>query len=810
MGPEHDPSLTRRAWLQALSLGVLTPRLVEAASAGGTRLLALADVRLTTGPFAASQVLNRRYLEAHDVDRLLAGFRSEAGLAPRAPKYPNWESMGLDGHTAGHYLTALAQQAAAGSSALRQRLDYMVAELDACQRAHGDGYVGAVPNSRAFWKEIAAGHIDASGFSLKNAWVPFYNVHKTFAGLRDAWLIAGNSQARDVLVRLADWCGRLVAGLGDAQVQTILQTEHGGMNEVLADVHAITREPRYLELARRFSHRALLDPLLARSDSLDGLHANTQIPKVVGFARIGELGGDASWVQAAAFFWETVTRRRSVAFGGNSVREHFNPASDFSSMLESREGPETCNTYNMLRLTALLYRLAPAPHLADYYERALFNHILSSQHPGHGGLVYFTPVRPRHYRVYSQPGQCFWCCVGSGMESHGKHALFIYAHDERSISVNLFIASELRWRERGLVLLQETAFPDVESTRLSLRLERPSELALLVRQPEWLAGPMKMRLNGRDWPLSSTSAAYVRIERTWNDGDRLDISLPMRTRVEPLPDGSDHVALLHGPIVLAAKTGSEDLAGLIADAGRGSHIAPGPYLPADRAPMLVGERERLAARVRPVAGQPLTFEIDGAIEPAAFRGLRLRPLFRTHDARYMLYWRTASREAYPAVLAQIEARERQRQVLEARTLDRVTPGEQQPEIEHAFQGEDTGVGLHLGRHYRDTGRFISYRLQVPARAATHPARRLELELQLTFFGADRSDGVRLFIGARELATIPLAGQRPDDFVDVTVPVPPELAARADEGLDVKLVATNGRTARLFDLRLLNASPEREP
>jgi hypothetical protein len=455
----------------------------------------------------------------------------------------------------------------------------------------------------------------------------------------------------------------------------------------------------------------------------------------------------------------------------------------------------------MLRLTALLYRLRPEPRFVDYYERALFNHILSSQHPAHGGLVYFTPIRPRHYRVYSQPGQCFWCCVGTGMESHGKHAAFIYACGARSLSVNLFIASELDWREAGVKLRQETAFPDVGSTRLSLQLERPREFALRLRCPEWLAGPMKILLNGRHWPSSAQPGSFVSLARTWNDGDRVDITLPMRPRLEALPDGSDHVAILHGPIVLAAATGSDDLAGLIADDGRGSHIAPGPYLPLDRAPMLVGERGRLAEHVRPVAGQPLAFRLDGAIEPAASRALTLRPLFRTHDARYMLYWRTASREAYPRVLAQLEARERHDRELEARTLDRVVPGEQQPEVEHAFQGDDTRTGLHLGRHYREAGRFLGYRLQTPPSIAPGA---VPLELQLTFSGGDRSDGVRLLADERELASISLDGRRPDDFVDLVFPLPADLAARAREGLRVKLVAASGRTPRLFDVRLLRA------
>jgi DUF1680 family protein len=801
MNTGWKPSLTRRNLIQSLTLGMVAMSAISPFSArgadGGTRLFPLQAIRLREGPFARSQATNRRYLEAHVVDRLLSGFRSEAGLEPRAPKYPNWESMGLDGHSAGHYLSALAQEAASGDDALRRRLEYMVSELEACQRANGDGYVGAVPHSRAFWKEIAAGHFDASGFSLKDAWVPFYNLHKTFAGLRDAWVIAGNTQARAVLIRFADWCGRLVAKLGDEQMQTMLNTEHGGMNEVLADVYAITGERGHLDLARRFSHRAILDPLLRREDRLDGLHANTQIPKVIGFARIGQLDGDRTWVDAAAFFWKTVTRRRSVAFGGNSVREHFNAAHDFSSMVLSREGPETCNTYNMLRLTALLYRIDPQPHYADYYERALFNHILSSQHPQHGGLVYFTPIRPRQYRVYSQPGQCFWCCVGSGMENHGKHGLFVYAHDERSLTVNLFIASEVRWRERAVVLRQETAFPDVESTRLSLKLEKPEQFALRLRHPEWLDGTLKVTLNEREWPLHSKPSSYASIERTWQDGDRLQIELPMRTRVEPLPDGSDYVALLHGPIVLAAKTGSEDLTGLIADAGRGSHIASGPYLPLERAPMLVGDRGSLGSQLEPVKGKPMAFKASALIQPAAFRDIELEPLFRTHDARVMVYWRTTTPAAYPAVLEQIAALEGKRLALEARTVDQVAPGEQQPEVEHAFKGEDTRTGMHLGRRWRDTGRFMTYRLKPPA--TDQP-----LEIALTFSGADKNRGFKLLVNEREIATIQLAGGHPDEFLDLTFPIPRDVMSASIHAINVRLVADGQRTSGLFGLRLLKA------
>lgn len=804
MSIDRANGFSRRTFVKSLALTAAAPHLAwagfgGAAGTGAARMFALADIKLGEGVFAHSHAVNRRYLAALTVDRLVAPYRIEATLTPRAPKYPNWESMGLEGHTAGHYLSALAQEAAQGDAEMRQRLDYMVNELAACQQANGDGYVGAVPNGRALWSKVSAGMGDASSFSLSDAWVPFYNLHKMFAGLRDAWWYAGNHQARGILIGFADWADRLVAGLDEQQMQALLATEHGGMNEVLADVYAITGDRRYLALARRFSHRALLEPLLRRQDALDGLHANTQIPKVIGFARIGELDNDPAWIDAAAFFWETVTQRRSIAFGGNSVHEHFNPTGDFSSMVRSPEGPETCNSYNMLRLSMQLYRLDPQPRYADFYERTLFNHILSSQHPLHGGLVYFTPIRPRHYRVYSQAQECFWCCVGTGIENHSRHGAFAYAHDARSLTVNLYMASQLQWRERGLVLRQDTRFPDEESSRLTLQLRKPQRFNLRLRHPHWLDGPLTVRVNGRPWPLRSTPSSYAGIERSWIDGDTVEIDLPLRTRAEELPDGSDYVALMHGPIVLAARTSNDGLEGLIADDGRGSHIAPGAQLPLDHAPMLVGDRAALAAQVRPLPGRPLTFQAAGLIRPAAFNGLQLEPLFRVHDARYIVYWPTATAAAYPAVVRRIEADERERHALEDRTLDRVAPGEQQPEVEHRYKGQNSDTGVRMGRHWRDTGKWISYRLKAPD--STDPT--TAVELVLTFYGGDRNPGFDLLADRRRLATLTLEGDAKDTFVERRIALPQDLAkAAVRQGITIKLVAAAGRrTGSLFDLRL---------
>ncbi len=763
----------------------------------------LSQVRVLDGPFKHAQDLNVEYIRALEPDRLLAPFLTEAGLAPKAAKYPNWESTGLEGHTTGHYLTALAQiWAATGDPEMKRRLDYMVAELAACQRSNANGYVGAIPGGRQLWTEIAAGTLHVERFALNGKWVPWYNLHKLFAGLRDAYQIGGNDQARAVLVQLADWAERVTSKLSDDQMQQMLGAEQGGMNEVLADVFAMTNDRKYLTLAQRFSQRVLLDGLEHHQDTLTGLHANTQIPKAIGYARLAQLGGEPGGLDAAKFFWQTVVRHRTVAFGGNSVREHFNPQDDFSSMIESREGPETCNTYNMLRLTEQLFRAEPSAEYADFYERAVFNHILSTEHPVHGGFVYFTPIRPRHYRVYSQPSQCFWCCVGTGMENHGKYGQFIYAHSGDELFVNLFIASALHWPERSLELSQETSFPDEARTRLVLSLQRPARFTLRVRHPSWVAaGAFRIRVNGEPWPDNSTPSSYAAVTREWRNGDRVEIDLPMGTTIERLPDGSDYVAILHGPIVLAAKTGTEQLDGLIAGDGRMAHVSPGPYLPLDGAPMLVGDVATFADHIRPVAGKAMTFTAMDVIRPAQARGLELVPFFRVHDSRYMIYWRAVARGDYSKVVAQLEVEESERLSLERLTLDRVTPGEQQPEVEHNVQGEGATTGVTNGRAWREASGWFRYELRIPA--ASSAARGKSLALRVTYSDGQRDRMFDILVNDRAIAAVSLEGQHPDRFADVTYRIPPDLALAANGILRVRFVAKPGsRAGAVYDVRLL--------
>jgi DUF1680 family protein len=760
-------------------------------------LFPLQAVRLLpTGPFAEAVQANRTYVLALDPDRLLAPFRREAGLSAKAAPYGNWESSGLDGHTAGHYLSALSHMIAAGEDTadaqLRQRLDHMVDELQICQKAFGDGYVGGVPGSRELWRVIGNGDVAA----INRKWVPWYNLHKTFAGLRDAYQEAGNTQARDVLVGLGNWCVQLTSRLSDEKMQQMLNQEHGGMNEVLADLYAITGDRRFLTTAERFNHHAILDPLIHQQDQLTGKHANTQIPKVVGLERIATLTDNKADDAGARFFWSTVTQHRSVAFGGNSVSEHFNDPHDFHGLLLHREGPETCNTYNMLRLTEGLFASGPSAAYADYYERALYNHILASINPTHPGYVYFTPIRPDHYRVYSVPGEGFWCCVGTGMENPGKYGRFIYARSNDGIYVNLFIASELNDAALGLTLRQETAFPTEERSRFTLKLAQPQTFTLHLRQPGWVtAGAFVAKVNGSPVPITTGPSTYVAVRREWHDGDTVELTLPMHTSIEGLPDGSPWYSILRGPIVLAHPSGTWDMVGLRADASRMAHVAAGPEEPLDRAPVLLTDAAMLPNKViADTAAGPMHFRLIDVVEPATRDGLTLVPFYQLQDTRYQMYWETTTREGLAQRREQLAAAERARSAREAATIDRVAPGEQQPEVEHAFRGEETESGLYNGRHWRH-GREFQYTFD------THGEKNLRLSV--TYSGSDTGRQFDILANDTRIATQDLVGEKVGEFVEKLYEIPAAVAASAPDGrITIRFVAKKGLAGGVFDVRLL--------
>jgi DUF1680 family protein len=696
----------------------------------------------------------------------------------------------------GHYLSALAlMYASTGDAEVLRRLNYFVAELKRAQQANGDGYVGGIPGGRQAWRDIENGKLHADNFSVNGKWVPWYNLHKTFAGLRDAYRYAGSEDAKAVLIALSDWALKLSAHLTPQQMQDMLKSEHGGMNEVLADVSQMTGERKYLDLALRFSHQAVLEPLERGQDKLTGLHANTQIPKVIGFKRIADLTGSTDMEHAAEFFWQTVVEHRTVAIGGNSVKEHFHDDKDFSPMINEVEGPETCNTYNMLKLTEMLFLTRQKGSYADYYERALYNHILSSERPG-GGFVYFTPMRPNHYRVYSQVDKAMWCCVGSGIESHAKYGEFIYAHEGDALFVNLFIPSTLNWREKGIRLTQSTRFPDEGSTHITV--DSTSRFTMKIRYPEWVAaGRLQVRVNGRAMKVDALPGSYVSLERSWRKGDRVDVVLPMTTHLEQMPDKSNYYAVLHGPIVLAAKTQpfpGEHL-NFLADDSRMGHIAQGQVCPQEAAPLFVSDTRQFMGKFKPVKGKPLTFTAPGLVHGGAGSATEFIPFFRLHDSRYMMYWQQSTPSQLEQMVAANAAREAERLTLDAQTIDQVAPGEQQPESDHFFKGEGADAGVNKGRHWRHATGWFSYELNDRKQEAK--------TLRLWFARADKGREFDILLNGRLLESVKLEGNRAEEVYAWDVAIPEWTAKSADGKLVVTFRAHQGSVAGgLYGLRLL--------
>lgn len=749
----------------------------------------VSDVRLTASPFKHAEDMDIRYLLGLDPDRLLAPYLKEAGLAPKAGNYTNWENTGLDGHIGGHYLSALSYMyAATGNQEIKGRLDYMLSELKRCQDAAADGYLSGVPNGRKIWKEIEEGNIQASGFGLNGGWVPLYNIHKIYAGLRDAYLQTGNETAKEMLVKLTDWMLRLVSRLSDDQLQDMLRSEHGGLNETFADVAAITGDERYLKLAHRFSHQLVLQPLLQQEDKLTGMHANTQIPKVIGFKRIADVEGNRDWSEAARYFWETVVKHRSITIGGNSVREHFHPADDFSSMLTSEQGPETCNTYNMLRLTKMLYETSADAAYMDFYERALYNHILSTQDPVQGGFVYFTPMRAGHYRVYSQPQTSFWCCVGSGMENHARYGEMIYGHKDNNLYVNLFIPSTLQWGE--VKIEQQTAFPDEEGTTLLVSPRKAGKaFAVNFRLPEW-AKQEELRLSVNDEPQKVIiKDGYIHLTRSWSQGDKVRLELPMHLRAIALPDETSNYSLLYGPIVLAARMGEQGQDGLFADDSRGGHIANGPRLPLQHMPVIVGDKDDILSHLQKVEDKPLTFRLTG-VYPEQYEGMTLEPFFRLHECRYMVYWPVLSSQEWQVRREKLEKEEKERALLDAVTADKVICGEQQPESDHFIRMENSHTGDDEGVHWREAGGWFSYRMKANGKTVG--------KVRIVFRPESRRDA-KVWVNGQEAGALPPGQSSGLSWVEVEIPV----SLRSQKEWEVKIGKGDEKvTPHVYEVRLM--------
>jgi DUF1680 family protein len=749
----------------------------------------LSEVRLLDGPFRDAMLRDQKFLLSLDNDRLLSMFRVTAGLPSTAKPYGGWEAADVElrGHSLGHFLSACAlMYASAGDERFKTKADAIVAELAKVQQAlaakgFDAGYLSAFPEE--FFDRVD---------KRERVWAPYYTIHKMMAGLLDMYLLCDNKQALDVLVKQADWVKFRVDRLSDEQQQAALQTEFGGMEEVLTNLYAVTGNPEYLRVARKFDHKRIFDPLARGEDPLNGLHANTQIPKAIGAARDYELTGEKRYHDVASFFWERVAKHRSYVIGGNSDGESFFPPETFSKHL----GPastETCNTYNMLKLTRHLFEWEPTVEKMDFYERGLYNHILASQDPATGGFCYYVPLRPGAFKTFSSPEESFWCCVGTGMENHAKYPDTIYFHDDQSLYVNLFIASELKWREKGLTVRQETKFPEEDTTRLSIKADKAVKLALKIRYPSWAQSGMTLTVNGKKENINDKPGVYVTIEREWKNGDTVEIGLPMSLRMEAMPDDPKMIALFYGPIVLAGDLGQEGLQ----DAKRYGPSAPqlGRVKPIE-VPAFIGEVKDVLAKVKPVAGAPLTFKTDGLGRP---RDVTLLPFYKVFEPRYTVYWKVYTPAEWEKRKADLAAAESRRKMIERLTVDAVNINDQQSERDHNLQGQGTIDGDFEGKRWRAARNgWFSYELKsAPDRPVT---------LVCTYRGSEgRLRSFDVLVDGEKIATQTLE-IHPGELFDFEYPLPEQLT-RGKQRITVKFQSQpNAMAGSVFDVRVAQLDP----
>jgi DUF1680 family protein len=666
----------------------------------------LRQVRLTDGPLKTATDLNKDLLLRLEPDKLLSRFREYAGLTPKAPIYEKgWESSGVSGHTLGHYLSACSMMAASGDERFLPIIAYIVDELEECQNAHGDGYVSAIPRGKEIFQEVKLGDIRTLGFDLNGGWVPLYTIHKLFAGLRDAYRLTDNQKALEVETKLGLWLDNVFAPLSHEQMHLVMRCEFGGMNEVLTDLAVDSRDSRFIVLANRLYHEQLLEPLVQGRDELSGRHANTQIPKIVGAARQFEVVGELKNKQIAENFWDTVVHQHSYVIGGNSLNEHFGEPGKLNNRLG--EGTcETCNTYNMLKLTKHLFGWHALAEQADYYERAMYNHILASQHKKDGRVVYCLSLEMGGQKHFKTLFEDFTCCNGTGLENHSSYNSGLYYHDDHSLFIAQYAPSVLTWSQTGMKVTQETNYPLDGHIRLSIQSERQSEFTLHLRYPHWATQGMSILVNGEAMDTSKyLPSSFVQIERHWEDGDVVDIHIPMSIRTETMPDNPKRIAFLYGPLVLAGDLG--ELQPPREDSNPINSANERVFTPV----LIASNQEELYTKLLQVEGEFGVYQMKGLGNP---RDIKLIPFYQIYDRRYTIYWDLFTQEEWNREEQIYKDTLEANRLLEEHTVVFVQTGEMQPERDYEFKGDNSQIGIIAGRKYREAwlNGWFSYQIDV--------------------------------------------------------------------------------------------------
>ncbi|MBT2700509.1 glycoside hydrolase family 127 protein [Bacillus sp. ISL-40] len=754
------------------------------------------NVTLLDGIFKESQEKGKEYLVYLDIDRLIAPCYEAVSQTPKKVRYGGWESTPISGHSIGHWLSAAsAMYTVTKDEELLNKIEYAVNELALVQSFDEDGYVSGFP--RTYFDKVFTGDFEVENFSLAGGWVPWYSIHKIFAGLIDVYSLTGNNKALEVVTKLSDWAKKGTDNLNDEQFQRMLICEHGGMNEAMADLYTITNNEDYLKLAIRFCHHAILDPLSKEIDELEGKHANTQIPKVIGAAKLYEITGNEDYKNMAVFFWNEVTKNRSYIIGGNSIGEHFGPVNKETLGITTAE---TCNTYNMLKLTEHLFQWNHKTEYIDYYERALYNHILASQDPDSGMKTYFVSTQPGHFKIYCSPDNSFWCCTGTGMENPARYTRNIYYQEQEDLFVNLFIASELIMDEKKIKLRQETDFPRSNKVRLYFEEAAAEFLNVHIRVPYWVSGALTVFVNGVK-TNSISENGYVTIGRNWSGRDTIEFTLPMDLHTYTAKDNPRKVGFMYGPVVLAGALGKENFpeSDILED-----HLKLNNY-PLIDVPSFVADKVELKQWIKPVEGFPLTFETDKVGQPGNQK-ITLVPFYNLHHQRYTLYWNLMDEEAYKTF---VDKEKEELEKLRVITVDVVQPGEQQPEIEHRVNSKNSQTGYFnvVEKSWRDSRGegFFSYEMLV------EPDKKMYL--QVTYFGRDKTlfaDGKKyerdfeIVIDGQLVATQKLEGNHSDGLFNIYYEIPLTVT-EGKQQVEVKFQSGEGKAAGgVYEVRVINS------
>jgi DUF1680 family protein len=777
--PDDDGLIDRRSVLKGVASAALLLAARPAASAvqPSTIPAPLEAVRLLPSPYLGAVKANLAYLLCLEPDRLLHNFRSQAGLAPKGAVYGGWESDTIGGHTLGHYLSALSlMHAQIGDAECKRRVGYIVEELALCQAQSADGFVAgftrrrgdAIEPGRLVFDEVRRGDIRPRSFDLNGCWVPLYSWHKLMAGLLDAERHCGSKAALEVAQKLAGYIGGVFDALSEAQIQAMLDCEHGGLNESFAELYERTGNRRWLKLSETIYHRKILEPLSRGEDCLPHIHANTQIPKLIGLARIHELTGESRHLKAASFFWERVTHDYSYCIGGNADREYFQAPHSISRYI-TEQTCESCNSYNMLKLTRHLYAQQPDARYFDYYERTHLNHILAQHHPGSGMFAYMVPLMSGSHREFSTPFDDFWCCMGTGMESHAKHGDSIFWIRGHDVIVNLYIPATLNLARPKISLKLETEYPLADEVRLTVTQSgEAGPSAISLRIPAWCERA-SVRINGTALE-PHIADGYLKLHRSWKQGDVVGLVLERRLRIEPTADDSDTVALLYGPLVLAG------------DLGPATQRWDGP------APVLIGSN--LAQGIVPTA-EPAVFRTHGLIRP---RDLELRPFTFQYENNTAVYFRRFTETSWQEEEVKVNDKAALLKILNEQSADVVPLGDAQGEKDHLLESKISYPVVYRGNIGRDarSGGFFECTMK------TRPG---PLSLQATYWGEERDRRFTILIDGIVLATEQLNGIGPTEFIEREYPVP-EAMTQGKTTVRVRFEPKKGATAGpVFGLRL---------